>query len=201
MSDHNPTIAERGAIRAQNLALATQGEFRTIMALIETEIEANDGVYPFNNGRVTADELIKRANKSKAILQKPQHKSFKMKEVDPFLKRCVDRAGRRRADVRKTVNELARQEGVKLRAMQNKFALRECEYDNANRKRAKAEAEAKKISIENELLQSRLRECERRIAELTIQLSGSNIVRLTQHDQTRHPDSKCEPFSHDKISD
>lgn len=46
----------------------------TAMKIIEADIDAHHGVYPFNHGRVTQSELCRRADVKKATLQTPLHK-------------------------------------------------------------------------------------------------------------------------------
>jgi hypothetical protein len=45
------------------------------MELIERDIEANDGLYPFNNGRLSIAEVCRRASIHKVTLQGAKHKS------------------------------------------------------------------------------------------------------------------------------
>ena len=47
---------------------------RKSMRDIETEVSENQGVYPFNYGRVTQSELCRRADVKKATLQNSVHK-------------------------------------------------------------------------------------------------------------------------------
>jgi hypothetical protein len=45
------------------------------MEVIERDIEANDGLYPFNNGRLSIAEVCRRASIHKVTLQGSKHKS------------------------------------------------------------------------------------------------------------------------------
>lgn len=58
---------------------------RTAMAEIETDIAANQGIYPFNYGRVTQSELCRRADVKKATLQNPLHKDSTRVEIMAWL--------------------------------------------------------------------------------------------------------------------
>ncbi|HEY8907575.1 MAG TPA: hypothetical protein VIM63_16235, partial [Rhodoferax sp.] len=57
----------------------------TAMADIEADIAANQGVYPFNYGRVTQSELCRRADVKKATLQNPLHKDSTRVEIMGWL--------------------------------------------------------------------------------------------------------------------
>ena len=54
---------------------------RQAMAQIEAEIEAHQGSYPYNHGRMTQSELCRRADVKKATLQNPVHKDTTRVEV------------------------------------------------------------------------------------------------------------------------
>lgn len=54
---------------------------RQAMAQIDAEIDAHDGSYPYNHGRMTQSELCRRADVKKATLQNPVHKDTTRVEV------------------------------------------------------------------------------------------------------------------------
>jgi len=54
---------------------------RQAMRAIETEIEAHQGSYPYNHGRLTQSELCRRADVKKATLQNPVHKDTTRVEI------------------------------------------------------------------------------------------------------------------------
>jgi hypothetical protein len=57
----------------------------TAMKAIEAEIDAHNGIYPFNHGRVTQSELCRRADVKKATLQTPLHKETTRVDVMRWL--------------------------------------------------------------------------------------------------------------------
>jgi hypothetical protein len=75
------------------------------MAAIEAEIDANDGVYPHNSGRLSQAELCRRANVSQKTLQNPSHRLTTLVEVNAWLKRVRRRMLVGRRSVRRAVTE------------------------------------------------------------------------------------------------
>jgi len=175
---NNRRIAEHGAARAKAVAEATQSRLRDVMAAIEGEIEANGGIYPHCEGKVTASELIRRVGLSPAILQKDSHRAFNEKDVQSFLKRCRDRAGGKRSDVRKAVNEQVREKHEELIALMNTFALAELEHENRRLELIKAEHLIESLKAQITRMELELKQTEGRIRDLTARLTNDNVVSL-----------------------
>lgn len=64
---------------------AALARLQQAMRDIETEIQENHGIYPFNYGRVTQSELCRRADVKKATLQNPGHKDTTRVEIMRWL--------------------------------------------------------------------------------------------------------------------
>jgi hypothetical protein len=81
-------IAQAGAAYAKEKHLESKISVQEMMQKIEGEIDANGGIYPYNDGKLTVDELLHRAGKSPAYLQKdtPKIKALKI-EVNSWIKR------------------------------------------------------------------------------------------------------------------
>jgi hypothetical protein len=131
---------------------------RKAMAEIEAEIEANDGIYPFNKGRITQAEVCRRAGTSPAVLQGPTHKSSTLREVKAWLA-AIDRkvaAGHKKIR-RKVTDRSDKWEGLYLAAA-HQSNLYHLQLTTTN-----AKLEAREIKI---------KELEAEIVRL--QISGSN---------------------------
>jgi hypothetical protein len=81
-------------------------------------IEANDGLYPLNGGRVTVGEVLLRAKKSQGYLRKTKDQpelAELRSDVDAFVDRVAKAFARGAKSVRKLVTERAdeAQEGVR----------------------------------------------------------------------------------------
>lgn len=78
---------------------------RRAMALIESEIEENQGIYPLNKGRVTQAEVCRRASTSPAILQGPTHKNSTLREVKAWLAEINRKVAAGHKKIRRKVTE------------------------------------------------------------------------------------------------
>jgi len=62
-------------------------QLKKAMQAIELDIEKNDGLYPYNGGRLTQAEVCRRAGIRNASLQGPRHKATTKLDVDAFVSR------------------------------------------------------------------------------------------------------------------
>lgn len=80
---------------------------RKAMRDIEAEVLENQGVYPFNHGRVTQSELCRRADVKKATLQNPVHKDTTRVEIMRWLDELNTRLTQTRESTRERVTAVA----------------------------------------------------------------------------------------------
>ena len=73
---------------------------------IEAEVLANQGIYPFNYGRVTQSELCRRADVKKATLQNPVHKDTTRVEIMGWLDELALKLTQTRDSTRERVTEV-----------------------------------------------------------------------------------------------
>jgi hypothetical protein len=73
------------------------------MAEIERDIANNDGLYPFNSGRLSQAELCRRAGVDKKSLQGARHVGTTREKVKKWLDRVGIKVIQGKKDVRKTV--------------------------------------------------------------------------------------------------
>lgn len=82
-------------------------DVRKAMTDIELEIGKNDGIYPFNGGRLSAREVCRRAGVSYQTLQGPLHKDTTRQEVNSWVKRVLQDTFRGAKNVRRAVTDRA----------------------------------------------------------------------------------------------
>lgn len=92
-------VQEKGNARTA----AALKRLQQAMADIEVDIAANDGVYPFNHGRLNQSELCRRADVKKATLQNPLHKDTTRVEVIRWLDQLNTRLTQTRLGTRERV--------------------------------------------------------------------------------------------------
>jgi hypothetical protein len=97
------TATTKGNARTE----AALKRLHTAMADIEAEIAENNGIYPFNYGRVTQSELCRRADVKKATLQNPVHKDTTRVEIMAWLDELAARLARTRDGTRERVTAVA----------------------------------------------------------------------------------------------
>ncbi|WP_292999921.1 hypothetical protein [Nevskia sp.] len=79
----------------------------TAKSVIELDIEQNEGVYPYNGGRLSAAELCRRAGVHEVTLHGPTHKSTTLRSVHTWLKEVSLRLITGKRVVRQRVTERA----------------------------------------------------------------------------------------------
>ncbi len=137
---------------------AVVASIRKAMATIEGEIEQNDGLYPYNKGRVTQAEVCRRAGVRKTTLQGPSHKESTRIELDRWLKRLAAAVVKGRKSIRRTVTERADQWKEQLDQLANEYhkaelalidmrlRLRDLEEENAALRAQLAQGVARKVT-------------------------------------------------------
>ncbi len=92
---------------ARNRTVAFTNNIRSAMKQIELEIDQNQGLYPFNGGRLTQAELCRRAKVTNVALQGPAHKDTTRVMVDAWLKTVRAGITTGRKSVRRAVTDRA----------------------------------------------------------------------------------------------
>jgi hypothetical protein len=69
--------------RARSTAFVAK--IQKAMTVIENEIQENEGLYPYNGGRLSQAELCRRASVTNAALQAPSHKETTRKWVEKWI--------------------------------------------------------------------------------------------------------------------
>lgn len=90
---------------AKKRTQAVVKKLRDAQKTIEAEIEANEGIYPYNKGRVSQAELCRRAGISPVTLSTPAHRDTSRKMVDEWLVRIRSASITGRKSVRRAVTD------------------------------------------------------------------------------------------------
>lgn len=145
------SIAAEGAAAAKEKGLATAVAIRNAMRAIELQIEANNGVYPYAGGEVSTAEVLRRAGKSQALLQKPRHRLVR-EEVGEWSLALRQKIKSGAKVVRRAVTERASSAEAALSAIRQRWVEAELEYVE---KVAELEERCRKLETENSLLRQR----------------------------------------------
>jgi hypothetical protein len=84
-------IADRGKVEASARKAKTCAKIDAAMRQIEREIDENGGLYPHNAGRLSQQELLRRARLSSAALQKRTHQALR-NQVNAWLRQISKRS-------------------------------------------------------------------------------------------------------------
>lgn len=139
------TVFEKPNARTE----AALERLRKAMRDIETEVRANNDIYPFNYGRVTQSELCRRADVKKATLQNSVHKDTTRVEIIGWLDELASKLTKTRESTRERVTEVTEN----LSAEVNRLS-KDCRL--AQDRLTAAEHIIEQLKQENAALRSRL---------------------------------------------
>lgn len=147
-------------------------KLRHAMASIESDIEANEWIYPYNKGRVTQAEVCRRAGTRAAVLQGPVHKEKMLVEVNQWVASIQRKLITGHTSVRQAVTKRA---------------------DDWKQLYAAAAHHSNLYHLQMVTLRSQLKECERRIKtlesenlQLQVKVSEGRVVHISN--SKRSPD-------------
>lgn len=104
-------------------------KLKQAMALIESEVEQNEGLYPLNGGRLTKAELCRRAHVDDQTLQNKTHKATTNKMVDEWIEHVKGKISQGELVVRRAVTERAEHWKREHARIANAYALAELEHN------------------------------------------------------------------------
>jgi septation ring formation regulator EzrA len=161
----NRRIAQAGAAYAKEKHLEGKLSLEEMMLKIEREIDANAGIYPYNDGKLTVWALLDRAGKSPAYLQKntPKIKALK-KEVNSWIERVKGRIAAGAPSVRREVNERVK--------VANK------QIDEIRQAYSESELQLTRVTAELADATRKIGELEKKNTELLKQLAVGTVVSL-----------------------
>lgn len=160
------TIADRGREASAQKKKSTQAAVVDAMREMEREIEKNNGIYPFGDGQVSLQEVLRRAGKSPAALEKPQHKTpGGLKEtVTEWVSRVNGRITGGIRTVRKMITERVNEADERLEQFKQAWTEAELEYIQAREDLVEKDKEITALK--------------REISRLKAELAGANVVQL-----------------------
>lgn len=146
---NKPLLLDNASDKTHPRTEAALERLRQAMQRVEAEVTENNGVYPYNHGRVTQSELCRRADVKKATLQNPGHKDSTRVEIMAWLDSLNAKLTHTRASTRERVTAAADQLTLELERL-----TRANEELQASLQEARQLIE--QLQRENELLLSRL---------------------------------------------
>lgn len=132
---------------------------------IQADVEANKGIYPLNDGRITLQEVLRRADLSSAALEKPHHSAFKG-EVTDWVVGANKRIARGARTIRKAVTERVDDANAEIKAIRQAWTEAELEY-------VEGRGEVAKLTTENAALA-------RQVQQLQAELAGRNVIPINK---------------------
>lgn len=182
-----------GKLRPELLAFAKGRTAEVIRRLekakneIAVDIQANEGIYPYNGGRVTQAEVCRRAGIRKATLQGDAHKSSTKLTVDKFVADILAVKGAR--SVRRNVTDRANLWKGEHRKIADAYRIDALRYEAGLKKLEQSEAERHALQqqnfdlrTQNVALQKQNLDLQAQLREQLARLSGSNVVPLPKRD-------------------
>lgn len=126
---------------------STDRRVRDAMKAIEKDVLANDGIYPFCEGRISLQEVLRRASLSKYVLEKERHAPLKA-EVSTWVGNARKKTLQGMKDVRSTVTQRSEDANEKVRAIQQSWHEAELEYIDMTSKFSAMELEISRLKAE-----------------------------------------------------
>ncbi|WP_175037746.1 hypothetical protein [Burkholderia contaminans] len=146
------------------------------MKAIELDIEANEGLYPLNGGRVTQAEVCRRAGIRNATLQGSAHKVTTKATVDAFVERVRRRSRAGYKSVRREVSERADYWKRAHGAVADAYHIDSLRFEEAQVRIRSLQEEHAKLLLELEASIRVLEEENRRLRRELASAAGSKIV-------------------------
>jgi len=140
-------------------------KIREAMAAIELDIEQNEGIYPFNGGRLTRAEVCRRAGVHKITLQGAAHRATTREMIEVWLKKVKEKMVIGKRAVRKAVTVRAddwHARYLKAAQMTNLYHIQFVSLNDLVAKRG-----------------ARISELEGQLVQLQAELSKGKIVRMS----------------------
>lgn len=132
-------------------------KIRQAMKTIEAEVDTNDGIYPYNGGRLSQAELCRRASVTNVGLATPAHRDTTRKMVAQWLVQVKSASITGRKSVRRAVTDRAEDWKRQHEAIIQSFRIAELEYAELQRKYRTLEAENAALrSLLNDAAQSKV---------------------------------------------
>lgn len=148
-------IADHGRRETAARKEATARKILDAMREIEKEVDTNGGLYPYNDGRLSQQELLRRAGVNGAALQKPTHSDLRTR-TNAWLRQIKYKATIGAKSVRAEVTDRIRAKDEELKRVKQRWAEAELQYLEEQREASEIIAkQSQRISELEEQLASR----------------------------------------------
>ena len=137
---------------AKKRTQAVVTKLRASMKTIEAEIDAHEGIYPLNGGKLSQAELCRRAGISNVTLATPAHRDTTHKMVEAWLTRIKSTAVTGRKSVRRAVTDRADDWKRAHAAIAQSYRAAELEYLDMRATVQKLQRSVQKLEDENAAL-------------------------------------------------
>lgn len=144
----NDALRESAATAAKARSEAVVKKLYDTMALIDKEIEANEGIYP--GGKLNQRELCRRADVHYQTLQQPTHKDTLKRVVDEWLE---SKTTKTLSDSRKAVTDRAVYWKEQHQKVATQISIYEAEFAEKNSRIAELEEMVDQLQQQVSLLQ------------------------------------------------
>jgi hypothetical protein len=146
-------IAKDGRRETVRRQVESVAAVRRAMREIERDIAKNDGIYPENKGRLTLQELLRRAKKSAAYLEKKSPAIVALKqEVREWLGTVNGKAITGAKNIRRKVTARVEVVTDEVKAIRQRWTEAELEYVHTSRLLDKANEDLDRLKKENAVL-------------------------------------------------
>ena len=148
-------IAKDGRREAVRRQMGSVTAVKEAMREIERDIGANGGIYPFNDGRLTLQELLRRAKKSAAYLEKKSPAIVALKkDVRAWLAAATGKMIVGAKSIRREVTARVGAASDEVKAIRQMWTEAELEYVDTKVELDLARKELTRLKRENTALQS-----------------------------------------------
>jgi len=121
------SIRDQGKFQALARKDTTRKKVLAAMKEMETEIDSNKGVYPYNGGKISQQEVLRRASLSAAALQKNTHEDLR-NDVNAWLAVVMKKAITGAKSVRRSVMDCVDEVKTDLDRIMQQWAEAELEH-------------------------------------------------------------------------
>lgn len=171
-------LADKGRKIAAQRAAQTIEKITRAQRVIEADLERHGGVYPYEGGRLSTEEVLRRAGLHRALLQKPRHRALR-DQVNAWVAEIKKKQLKGKKVVRKAVTERADRAEDEIAQIRQRWAEAELEFAEQANEVARMTSKCAKLEAE--------------VARLKIEMSGDKTAQLNPNEVTdllREPPSR-----------
>jgi hypothetical protein len=146
-------FVDQGRKAAARKAATTIEKLVRAKRAIEIDLERYDGVYPYAGGRLTAEEVLRRAGLNRALLQKPRHADLKS-DLKAWLLEIKKKQLKGKKIVRKAVTERADNAEGEINQIRQRWVEAELEFIEQANEIARLNRKCAELEKEIQVLRS-----------------------------------------------